>query len=172
MEILLFMPPQFRNLLWMLLGQWKCLKVKDTSHITGPITLLGCCSTFPGERNVSVNETHSAAGCNPNLKLTDLCWSKHEITRGAVYRIFVVTYKFLQLLQWKIYWCNYRMTFVLQGVFAVTIGSFAFFNVQKTLIIQLITGAMRWIGEMEIIITINNLFKILAFGARVARVNS
>ena len=97
-------PKSLMNVVWSV--EILLLKVKDTSHVTVPITLLACCSTFPGERNVSVNETHSAAGCNPNLKLTDLCWSKHELTRGAVYRIFVVTYKFLQLLQWKKYWCN------------------------------------------------------------------
>ena len=37
-----------------------------------------------------------------------------------------------------------------QGVFAVTIGVFAFFNVQKTMLLQLFTAVMRWLGNFLI----------------------
>ena len=35
----------------------------------------------------------------------------------------------------------------LQAIFTVTLGPFAFFNVQKTKYLQIFTSGMRWIGE-------------------------
>ena len=36
---------------------------------------------------------------------------------------------------------------ILQAIFTITLGPFAFFNVQKTKYLQIFTSLMRWIGE-------------------------
>lgn len=39
--------------------------------------------------------------------------------------------------------------FVAQAVFALLLGPFTFFDVQKTKYLQILTSLMRWIGESE-----------------------
>uniref|UniRef100_A0A8C4RAG4 Uncharacterized protein n=1 Tax=Eptatretus burgeri TaxID=7764 RepID=A0A8C4RAG4_EPTBU len=63
--------------------------------------------------------------CN-NISTTfqdsDFCWDR--VTRGQAYRIFL-------------------------GVFVFLLGPFAFFNVQKTKYLQIVTSALRWIAEND-----------------------
>lgn len=51
-----------------------------------------------------------------------LCWEEHSLTRFDVYRLCLVG-------------------------FIVTLGPFAFCNVQKTKYLQIFTGVFRWLGE-------------------------
>lgn len=39
--------------------------------------------------------------------------------------------------------------FVAQAIFTLLLGPFAFFDVQKTKYLQILTSLMRWIGESE-----------------------
>lgn len=41
------------------------------------------------------------------------------------------------------------LVFVAQAVFTLLLGPFAFFDVQKTKYLQILTSLMRWIGESE-----------------------
>ncbi|XP_037091660.1 transmembrane protein 104-like [Pollicipes pollicipes] len=63
---------------------------------------------------VPVNHT-----CNASIPLTERCWADLELTRWDAYRIFLST-------------------------FVVVLGSFVFFNVQKTKYLQILTTLMRW----------------------------
>ncbi|XP_043208660.1 transmembrane protein 104-like isoform X1 [Amphibalanus amphitrite] len=57
--------------------------------------------------------------CNATIPLSDPCWSGLELTRWDAYRIFL-------------------------SIFVATLGSFVFFNVQKTKYLQVLTTLMRW----------------------------
>ncbi|XP_046584785.1 LOW QUALITY PROTEIN: transmembrane protein 104-like [Haliotis rubra] len=59
--------------------------------------------------------------CNESLSDSEPCWSTSSLTRMDAYRIFV-------------------------ACFILTLGPFVFFNVQKTKILQVITGSARWLA--------------------------
>ncbi|XP_067671122.1 transmembrane protein 104-like [Haliotis asinina] len=59
--------------------------------------------------------------CNESLSDSEPCWSTSSLTRMDAYRIFV-------------------------AFFILTLGPFVFFNVQKTMILQVITGTARWLA--------------------------
>ncbi|XP_071106708.1 transmembrane protein 104-like [Haliotis cracherodii] len=63
------------------------------------------------------NETN----CNKSLSDTEPCWTSSSLTRMDAYRIFV-------------------------ACFILALGPFVFFNVQKTKILQVITGSARWLA--------------------------
>ena len=55
---------------------------------------------------------------------------------------------------------NSEHLFCLQSVFVVTLGSFVFFNVQKTKYLQVLTTLMRWGGKKLIL---NSAFCYVVF---------
>ena len=44
-----------------------------------------------------------------------------------------------------------------QAVVTLTLGPFAFFNVQKTKYLQMLTSVMRWIGKAGVLFSFNHL---------------
>lgn len=50
---------------------------------------------------------------------------------------------------WPLPLAPLTLDFVAQAVFTLLLGPFAFFDVQKTKYLQILTSLMRWIGESE-----------------------
>lgn len=59
--------------------------------------------------------------CNKTIPDDTPCWSGYQLSRISAYRIFVC-------------------------IFVLLLGPFAFFNLQKTKFLQILTSAMRWIA--------------------------
>lgn len=70
---------------------------------------------------VCTYEPTSNSTCGDNLSPDTECWEGYPMTRLSMYRILV-------------------------GVFLACLGPFAFFNVQKTKYLQLVTSFMRWLA--------------------------
>ncbi|XP_001602275.1 transmembrane protein 104 homolog isoform X1 [Nasonia vitripennis] len=65
--------------------------------------------------------------CNETIPDSELCWQSYGLNRMDAYRLFLT-------------------------LFVMFLGPFAFFNVQKTKYLQLLTSAMRWMAFMIMII--------------------
>ncbi|XP_046458221.1 transmembrane protein 104-like [Daphnia pulex] len=65
--------------------------------------------------------------CNETLNGTVACWEGSDLTRDNAYRLFL-------------------------SIFVLLIGAFGFFNVQKTLLLQILTGLVRWTAFIAMII--------------------
>lgn len=65
--------------------------------------------------------------CNSTLNGTERCWDGVDISRDDAYRIFL-------------------------SIFTVTIGSFGFFNVSKTKLLQIVTTLVRWAAFLLMIV--------------------
>lgn len=50
---------------------------------------------------------------------------------------------------WPLPLAPLTLDFVAQAIFTLLLGPFAFFDVQKTKYLQILTSLMRWIGESE-----------------------
>ncbi|XP_061182106.1 transmembrane protein 104-like [Saccostrea echinata] len=73
------------------------------------------------------NESENVSCSSLNLVNSDPCWESSSLDRTSVYRIMV-------------------------AVFAITLGPFTFFNVQKTKYLQLFTTVTRWLAFMIMIV--------------------
>ncbi|KAK4009870.1 hypothetical protein OUZ56_019013 [Daphnia magna] len=65
--------------------------------------------------------------CNETLNGTVACWEGYDLSRDNAYRLFL-------------------------SIFVTVIGAFGFFNVQKTLFLQILTGIVRWTAFIAMIV--------------------
>ncbi|ESN99538.1 hypothetical protein HELRODRAFT_101525 [Helobdella robusta] len=92
------------------------------------------CTFYPNVTDGNHSLTNITNLC-PTLKNDDPCWIDTTLTRIDIYRIYVACFIFL-------------------------LGSFVFFNLQKTKYLQVATSVMRWIAFFTmVILTIQKLAK-------------
>ncbi|KAG8221892.1 hypothetical protein J437_LFUL006710 [Ladona fulva] len=80
-----------------------------------------CAAVAQSIADVTCSYIPEDSTCNTTLPETALCWEGLQFTRKDAYRIFL-------------------------GVFLTVIGPFAFFNVQKTKYLQILSSLMRWLA--------------------------
>ena len=74
--------------------------------------------------------------CNETLNGTVPCWEGIDISRNNAYRIMLT-------------------------LFVATIGSFGFFNVQKTMFLQIVTTVVRWTGKFVTLLFTVQFYSVL-----------
>lgn len=82
--------------------------------------------------------------CNETLNGTVACWEGYDLSRDNAYRLFLVCRP--RFVFESLFFITY-MWFDWQSIFVTVIGAFGFFNVQKTLFLQILTGIVRWTGK-------------------------
>jgi len=95
-------------------------------YLYGDLAIYGA-AVAKSIRDIACTYFPADAPCNSTLDGSVACWDGIDISRENAYRIFLT-------------------------IFTVTIGSFGFFNVSKTMLLQAVTTLVRWIAFVLMIV--------------------
>jgi len=95
-------------------------------YLYGDLAIYGA-AVAKSVRDIACTYFPADAPCNSTLDGSAACWDGVGITRDDAYRIFL-------------------------AIFTVTIGSFGFFNVSKTMLLQAVTTLVRWAAFLLMIV--------------------